>query len=340
MQHPTPILHSLGLLKWVLVALLTVVVLGTLGYMLLEDASLLDALFMTVTTITTVGFREVVPLRPAGRIFTMLLIFAGFGVLMLAFGVLTQTAVEGTFRRLVENRRMQNQVDKLKKHFVLCGCGRIGRHVLNEMRELGQPVVVIESDAEAVEALKQEGVLALHGSGAEEEMLVRANLAAARGLIVAVGTDAESVFIILTARDLNPDLFILARAIEEKNEDKLRRAGANRVIAPYRFIGKRMTSFILHPTVVDMLDSVMFAGELDLGMEGMLVHAASPLAGRTLRDSNIREKHGLMIIGVRKAQGNILFNPAADEVIEPGDTLVSIGEKDALGKLAKLLGGE
>jgi voltage-gated potassium channel len=340
MQQPNRILHTLGLLKWVVLALLLVMLIGAAGYMYIEAVPFIDALYMTVTTITTVGFGDKYPLTTGGRVFTMALIFAGFGVIMLAVGVLTQMAVEGTFRRVMERRRVQNQIDKFKRHFVLCGCGRIGRHVLTALQEIGEKVVVIESDAETVENLTLEGVPALHGSGAEEDMLNRANLAAARGLIVTVGTDAEAVFIILTARDLNPDLFIVARALEERNDEKLRRAGANRVVSPYRVIGKRMASFITHPAVIDMIDSVMFTGELDLGIEGIVVYSGSPLAGKTLRDSGIRESLGLMIIGVRKVHGNTLFNPHAEEVIEPGDTLLTIGDKDSLAKLAKLVGGK
>jgi voltage-gated potassium channel len=234
---------------------------------------------------------------------------------------------------------MLSQIQSLKNHFVICGCGRIGRYVLNELRVVKAPVVVIEQDQHVIDELSREGVLCLQGSGADEETLVAANITTARGLVVTVATDAETVFIILTARDLNPNLFVIARAIEEKNEDKLRRAGAARVISPYRFIGQRLAGSLLHPAVVDMLDTVLFGGELDLGMEGVIVERGSPLAGLALRDSGIRDKLGLMIIGIRKAEGNMLFNPTADEVIEPGDTLISMGDKRALKKLNDFLAG-
>jgi voltage-gated potassium channel len=333
-------LRSLGLLKWVFALLLLVTLVGTAGYMYLEGAPFLDALYMTVITITTVGYGEIVPLHGPGRLFTMALLFAGFGVIMLAVGVLTQAAVEGSLTRVVERRRVQKQVDKLKNHFVLCGCGRIGRYILDELRQVNVGVVVIDQSESVLAELAEKNVLCLHGNATDEDVLERANLPGAKGLVVTVATDAEAVFIILTARDLNPDLFIVARAIEENNEAKLRRAGANRVISPYRLIGKRLASFILHPAVVDMLDTVMFSSELDLAIEGITVYSSSPLAGRTLRESNIREKLGLMIIGIRKAHGNILFNPAADEIIEPGDTLISIGEKQALQKLSEHLTAE
>ncbi|NLH47139.1 MAG: potassium channel protein [Myxococcales bacterium] len=332
-------MHSVRLLRWVAFGLLLVLTYGTAGYMSLAGADFVNALYMTVTSITTVGFGEIIPLDRTGRIFTMSVIFFGVVLIMMAIGVLTQIAVEGTLRRVLEKRRMTKQIHRMQNHYVLCGCGRIGKYILEELRKVEAPVVVIEQNLEVADQLNRDGVLCIHGNATEEETLEKTNLEQARGLVVAIGSDAEAVFIILTARDHNPDLFIVARALEEKNELKLRRAGANRVLSPYRFIGKRMASSILSPAIIDMLDSIMYSGELDLAMEGLLVYSSSPVAGKSLRDSGIREKLGLMIIGIRKAHGNIHFNPTADEVIEPGDTLISIGEKDSLRKLTDFLSG-
>jgi len=333
-------LDSLRLVKYIFLALLLILGWGSIGYMLIENVPFLDALYMTLITITTVGYNEIFPLSHTGRLFTMLLIVCGVGVILISFGVLTQVAVEGSLRRIVGRKRMENKIEKLKGHYVLCGCGRIGHMVFHEMMDRHIPVVVIDHKQEIIEQLTDEGSLAILGSATEEETLERANVKQARGLVVTVSSDAEAVFIILSVRDLNPDLFIIARAIEEGNERKLIQAGANRVISPYRLVGKRVTNAILRPAVIDMLDTLMFESDLDLVIEGTEVYADSPLAGVTLRDSGIRQKLGLIIIGIQKGEGNILFNPQPNEVIAPGDTLISIGDKNALRKLAELLRGK
>jgi voltage-gated potassium channel len=333
-------LESLRLLKYVFIALALVLVWGTLGYMLIEHAKFLDAVYMTVISITTVGYGEIFHLSQRGRIFTMLLIMAGLGVILVSFGVLTQIAVEGSLRRIWGRRRLEKTIAKLKNHFILCGSGRIGSLVVRELREMNLPLVVIERNPQVVEELTREGVLVLSGSATDEETLEQANIQQAKGLIVTVSSDAEAVFIILSARNMNPDLFIIARDIGEGNERKLKQAGANRVISPYRLMGKRMVNALLRPAVIDMLDTIMFGGELDLAIEGTEVYSNSPLAGQKLRDSGIRQKLGLIIIGIQQANGNIIFNPSPDEEISPGDTLISVGEMDAIRRLADWLQGK
>jgi voltage-gated potassium channel len=332
-------LESLRLLKWVLLMLALVLLFGTLGYSYLENVPPFEAFYMTVITITTVGFGETIQLHEGGRLFTVFLIFLGAGMIMLTVGVLTQVAVEGTYLRGREKKRVLSKIKKLEGHYVVCGAGRIGKYVIGELKKRDVPLVVLEADEQVAEELTADNQLCICGSATDEEVLERANLENAKGLVVTVSTDAEAVFIILTARDLNPDLFIVARAIEEHNESKIRRAGANRVMSPYRLIGRRMANSMLHPAVIDMLDNVMFSDELDLALEGLKVYSGSAVAGQTLRESSIRDKFGLVVIGVQKAHGNLVFNPKADEVIEAGDTLISIGEKDALMRLAEYLSG-
>jgi len=333
-------LESLRLLRYVVLALVTVLVWGTVGYMLIEHAAPLDAVYMTIISITTVGYGEVFPLTHGGRIFTMLLIMSGLGVILVSFGVLTQIAVEGSLRRIWGRRRVEKNIAKLKNHYILCGSGRIGSLVVRELLEMKMPLVVIEKDLHVAQELSSEGVLVVEGSATEEETLDKANIQQAKGLIVTVSSDAEAVFIILSARNLNPDLFIIARDIGEGNERKLKQAGANRVISPYRLMGKRMVNALLRPAVIDMLDTIMFGGELDLAVEGTEVYSNSPLAGQKLRDSGIRQKLGLIIIGIQQANGNLIFNPSPDEVISPGDTLISVGEMEAIRRLADWLQGK
>ncbi len=327
------------LLKWVLMSLVAVLLMGTFGYTYLEGVQPFDAFYMTVITITTVGFGETIELSHAGRWFTVIIIFMGAGMIMLTLGVLTQLAVEGTMLRARERKRVQKRINGLQGHYVVCGAGRIGHYVIGELKKRNVPLVILERDEQVFQQLLDDGMLALHGSAAEDDTLLKANLERAHGLVVTVSSDAEAVFIILTAREANPDLFIVARTIEEAHESKLRRAGADRVMSPYSLIGKRMANSMLHPAVIDMIDTVMFSDELDLSLEGLRVYSSSPVAGQFLRDSRIRDKFGLMIIGIQKAHGNILFNPQASEMIEPGDTLIVIGEKLALTRLTEYLGG-
>lgn len=331
-------MESLRLLKWVVLSLGLVLLFGTVGYSVIENVSPFQAFYMTVITVTTVGYGETFAMDERGRLFTIFLIFLGAGMIMLTIGMLTQIAVEGSFRRAREKKRVQKKINALRNHYVICGAGRIGRYVLGELLRMNVPVVIVDSDEDVALSYHDEGLLCVCGSATEEETLIRANLAHARGLVVSVRTDAESVFIILTAREINPDLFIVARAIDEGNESKLRRAGANRVMSPYRLIGKRMANSMLHPAVIDMIDTVMFSDELDLALEGIKVFSSSPIVGKTLRESNIRGKFGLIVIGIQKAHGNVLFNPSAEEIIEPGDTLISMGDKDTIGRLTTYLG--
>lgn len=333
-------MESLRLLKYIVLAIIVIVAWGTIGYVLIEGASLMDALYMTVITIATVGFGEVFELSQVGKAFTIILIIAGTGIILVSFGVLTQIALEGSLRRIMGRKRVEKEISKLKKHYIIGGSGRIGGLVVDEMRRLGIPFVIIENDPERAEQLSEQNILVIHGNATEEEVLEKANIMEAKGIVVTVSSDAEAVFIILSARNLNPDLFVIARAIDDHNERKLKQAGANRVISPYRLVGKRMTNAILRPAVIDMLDTLMFESHLELAIEGTEVYSNSLLAGLTLRESGIREKLGLIIIGIQKANGNILFNPDPEEKIAPGDALISIGENESIRRLADWLSGK
>ena len=333
-------MESLRLLKYVLLAVVLVLVWGTVGYMYITGADLFTALYMTVISISTVGFSEVVPVSVAGRIFTMLLIMAGVGVILVSVGVLTQVAVEGSLQRFWERRRVEKTIAKSKNHYIVCGCGRIGTLVVRELKERNVGLVIIERDQQLANELLADGFLVVEGNATDEETLEQANIQQARGLIVTVSSDAEAVFIILSARNLNPDLFIIARDIGEGNERKLKQAGANRVISPYRLMGKRMVNALLRPAVIDMLDTIMFGGEMNLAIEGTEVYSNSPLVGRSLRDSGIRQQLGLIIIGIQQADGNVVFNPPPEAVISPGDTLISVGEMEAIRRLADWLQGK
>lgn len=322
-------------LPYVIVAGVFVVVFGTAGYMIIENAGFLDSLYMTVITITTVGYREVFDLSPAGKIFTLILIMSGVGVILTSFGLLTQVVVEGQFRQIYGRRKMERKITALRNHYIVCGFGRVGSLVCRELTARNVPLVVIEKRPERVAELEREQYLYVVGDSGDENVLLSASIEHAKGLILCLSTDADAVFAILVAKDLNPDLFILARAQEEHAERKLVQAGANRIISPYSTVGTRMANAILRPAVVDLLEITSINSELGLVMEGVIVNKGSRLEGKTLLESEIKSKLGLIIIGIRKEDGMMVFNPESDETIMAGDTLITMGHDESVRRLGE-----
>lgn len=326
-------------LKAGLVALLIIIVGGTLGYSLIDGFTPLDALYMTVITISTVGFREVGVLSTAGRIFTILLIIAGVGTVFFVFTSAAQKAIEGALKGFVGRRKMEKEVEKLHDHYIICGYGRMGRSICKELWKKTIPFVCIEKDGELIEKLKQEAFLWIHGDATEEEVLLRAGIERANGLVACVKSESENVFITLTARGLNPALCIVARAEDEGSERKLTRAGADKVISPYHIGGLRMAYSLLKPAVCDFIELVTSSEHLELEMEELPLRTLSPLPGLPLGDSKVREALGTsIIVAVKKSTGHMLFNPPPDTVMELGDTLIVLGKPDELKKLEELVG--
>ena len=268
-----------------LLALLLVVAVGVFGYRFLEGLSFLDAFYMTIITISTVGFREVADFSLAGRILTIVLILFGVGTALLVFTSITQWVVEGELRQLWGRRRVERRIEQLQDHHILCGFGRVGRLIAKEFGRQKVPFVLIEKDRETLERHQWDGLLAIQGDATEEENLIRAGVQRARGLITALPSDAENLLITLTARDLNPRIYIVARGGEEEgSERKLGRAGANKVISPYHMGGLRMAHAILKPTVVDFMEIATHSESLELEMEEIQIGPDSSLAQIALKD--------------------------------------------------------
>jgi voltage-gated potassium channel len=321
-------------LKISLWLLLLVIAGGVLGYHLLEKLSLLDALYMTVITVSTVGFKEVIEFSPVGRLFTIFLILFGVGTAFLVFTNITQWVVEGELRQLLGRRSLERRIERLQDHYILCGLGRVGRLIAKEFGKERAPFVVIEKDREVLARHQWEGLLFVQGDATQEENLIAARIQRAKGLITALPSDAENLLITLTARDLNPNIYILARGSEEEgSERKLARAGANKVISPYHIGGLRMAHAILKPTVVDFIEIATHSESLELEMGEIRIGALSPLANVALKDSGIRQDHGVIIVAVKKHSGTMVFNPAPDILLEPEDRLVAIGEPEQLKRL-------
>jgi voltage-gated potassium channel len=316
--------------------LMAILLIGSLGYVILEGWSFFEGLYMTVITLTTVGYGEVRPLTQTGRTFTILLIFWGVGFMFYVVMAIAQMVVEGQLRDVFGRRRLEREIRNLKDHFIICGFGRIGEVIARELRNNRIPIVVVDNRPQHTTMLDRSGYLHVIGNATQEEVLLTAGIDRARGLISVVSSDADNVYIVLTARSMNPSLTIVSRAGETGSEQKLRRAGANEVISPYELGGQRMAQTILRPTVVDFMDVALGEG-IDLSLEEIPVGGKSDIIGKPLKDSGIRQRLDLIIVAIKRLDGTMLFNPQPDAPILHGDTLIALGSKVNLDKLMHLL---
>jgi voltage-gated potassium channel len=320
--------------------LLVVLSLGTTGYMLIEKWSLLDSLYMTVITITTVGYREMGPMSPAGMIFTMFLVFSGMGLIIYILGAVAQAMVEFQLGSVIGRRKLLSKIRAMKNHYIICGFGRIGKIICRELKANRIPMVLIDNGSGVDPTMEQEEIPFIHGDATAEEMLVNAGIERAKGLVSVVRSDADNVFITMSARGLNPNLFILSRAEEERTEKKLMRAGANRVVMPYHIGGQKMAHAIVKPAVSDFLELTVHNRKIGLEMGEVVVRAKSALCGVKLIDSGIRQQMDVIIIAIQKKDGEMKFNPSSQTQIESGDTLIALGESEDISRLARISSGE
>ncbi len=317
-----------------MVALVLVSVAGTIGYLALGFGPL-DAVYQTVTTVSTVGFREVEPLTPAGKVFTMALILVGVGAALYAFSVLIETFLEGQLNELLGRRRMEQSIASMRDHVIICGWGRVGRSIGSELVDGNRDLVVVERN----EAKLDGGPPAVVGDATEDAVLRAAGIERASALVAAADSDAANSFIVLSARALNPDLFIVARTRNEDSGDKLYRSGADRVVNPQNIGGARMAAFVLRPHVAEFLDVVMHEGTLEFRLEEVAVTASSPIAGRSLRDTHIRDRTGALVLALRDERGQFRTNPDPDAEVRAGHVIIAIGTQDELDALVALVGG-
>jgi len=322
----------------IIVALLiSIVTAGTVGFELIEGWGFMDALYMTVITISTVGYQEIRPLGEAGRIFNMILIFFGLGTTTYVAASVVQFMVEGRIRAIMGRRRLDRRIDRLRNHYIVCGYGRIGRILCQTLQQKPVDLVAVENSPDLVPVLEQDGVLFVQGEATSEETLQRAGIARARGLVAVLGTDTDNVFLVLTARQLAPQLLIIARASREESKGKLRAAGANIVESPYEMGAFRLAQRIMRPAVTSFLDSAFSETRKDIQMEELAVSDRSPLAHLSLKDSGIRQKYNLIIIAIKTTDGAMLFNPSFEATIRPGDTVIAVGEVENLDRLEHAL---
>ncbi|MDA8320453.1 MAG: potassium channel protein [Actinomycetota bacterium] len=320
--------RSLRRVQFALLAVLAVLVVGSIGYVLL-GFGLLDAVYQTVTTITTVGFREVRPLDPVGKIFTIALILAGVGTVLYSFSVVLEALVEGHLRAHFERRRMDRTIAKMTGHTIVCGWGRVGRAVGRYLTGLGDDVVVVDLDPRRVAEIPFPAIV---GDVTDDETLRTAGIMRARALVAAINTDAENVYVTLSARALRPDLVIVARARTDETESKLLRAGATRVVNPQRIGGQRIAAAAAQPNVVEFLDVVMHDGSLEFRLGEVAVRAGSVLAGRAISAPEVARTRAL-VLALRAADGTFLTNPPVDTRIQADQVLIAIGTEQQLSAL-------
>ncbi|SES94123.1 potassium channel family protein [Anaerobranca gottschalkii] len=319
--------------------LLTFIFLATIGYSYLLDVSLIDALYMTVITISTVGYGEVAEMTPTAKLFSIFVIFSGLGMVGYIFTSIGAYLIEGIFNEMWRKRQMQRKIEQLKDHYILCGAGDTGESVITEFQKAKVPFIVIDRREEKVNELIKEGVLALQGDATHEDDLAKCRIKWAKGLISTLATDADNVFTVLTAREMNPDLYIISRAIEKNSRQKLIRAGANNTISPNEIEGKRMAALLLKPTIISFLDIITHAGDVELDLEDVIICCDSQLAGTKLKDAKIPEKTGLIVLAIKKgAENQLHFNPSPNDVLNPGDVMVVLGREEQIGKLREIAG--
>jgi voltage-gated potassium channel len=302
---------------------------GAFGYMILENTGFWMGMYLTVITVFTVGYGDIVPIHPAGRVFTVFLVISSVSFVMYTFSKITETMIEGELRGLFKRRKMNKQISRLRDHYIVCGFGRIGKEICKILQEHHRPFLVIEKDEEESKSLDELQYMRLEGDAADDDVLQSAGIDRAKGLVSVVASDADNLYITLTARGLNPSLYIMARSSGGPGvQTKLKRAGASKVISPYSIGARRMAHLIVRPTVSDFIDLTMRAGELDLMMEELKVSEASHLNGKNLIESEIRKKYDVIVVAIKRQDGVMLFNPRSETVIMAGDILIVLGASE------------
>jgi voltage-gated potassium channel len=310
-----------------------VVTFGTVGYMLIEGWNAWDALYMTVISVTTAGYREVHPLSRRGELFTMVVLTVGVATVLYSFSFVMARLVEGDLESRWVRRRRERMLDELTNHFIICGFGRMGLIIAQEFVRQSVPFVIIERDSDRMQQAVDAGFLAVEADASSEQVLKRVQIDRARGFIAAVSTDAENVYAVLTARLLRPDLYIIGRAETEDAKGKLVRAGADRVVSPYQIGGLQLAQTALRPAVVDFVQIATSSENLELNMEQVEIGEGSVLAGQSIVKANLRQRFGVVVVGIQRSDGRMEFNPSPDAVMRAGDHLVVLGHLDKLREL-------
>jgi len=321
------------------VALLLIVAGGTIGFVVVEHYSWFDAFYMTLITISTVGYAEVHPLSHAGRVFNSFLIFFGVIIMLLAVGGMTQVIIELELNQYFQKRRSKKMIDSLHDHYIVCGFGRVGRGAAAELSRAKAPFLIVDNNEERVEGAIHAGMLAVLADATSDETLRDAGIMRAKGLIATLQSDADNLFVILSAKALKPTLLVSTRIATEQTENKMRLAGADYVFAPYDMTGNKMAQVMLKPHVFQFIDFTTKSIGLNVGIEQLRVPQSSDLSSKSLEELQIRKELGVIVLAIRKSDGQMLFNPPADAAIDGGDYLIVMGEAANLRRLEQVLTG-
>jgi voltage-gated potassium channel len=316
--------------------MVSVITFGILGYIIVEGWGFFDALYMTIITITTVGYHEVHDLTQPGRVFSMALMLSGVGTMFYMFGVVAKVVLEGELRDILGRKKLTKKIENLKNHYIVCGFGRMGSIICNELSHNKAPYVVIEGDPEIVASMDAD-TLTLQGDATQDSVLKEAGIDRAKGLISVLSSDANNLYVVLSARGLNQNLRIVARASEEGAEQKLKRAGADSVVSPYFIGGLRIAHTLIKPAVVDFIEFATRSGNLELQMEEVKVPTNSKIVHQSLHESGIGKNLGIIIVAIKRDEGDMEFNPTSSSKIETGDTLIAMGETKQLQALEEFV---
>ena len=323
-------------LKIALLGLFSLFIIGTIGFHIIEGWSLIESLYTTVITLSTVGYGDFYPETEKGRIFTIILIIFGVGTMLYTVVLFTETMVEARFRSILGRGRLEKMLKKLNDHYIICGCGRIGYLICKELTAEKIDFVVVDNNPETIQKIEEEGFIYYKGDASQDKTLIAAGIKRAKGIVCALPTDPENLYVILTAKELNPNIYILSRSEEMESEHRLLRAGADRVMSPYTLGGMRMAMAITKPAMLDFIEITTRRQSLELRMEELEICDGSPFIGKSLEESEIRARHGLIIVAVKKDTGKMIFNPLANYIISNGDKLIALGEDENVSRFAKV----
>lgn len=320
-----------------LALIILMMLIGTIGFHVIEGWSFLDCLYMTVITIFTVGFKEVRVLSPQGQIFTIFVILGGVGTAIFAFTKIAEIAFEGGINKFWRRKRMEKKLKNLKDHYIICGHGRMGKIVRERLEEEKLTFVVIDNKEEKLQDIKQtNSCLFIEGDATHEDILTKAGIKKAKGLAALLPTDADNLYLVLSAKLINPSLFILSKAMDEEAERKILQIGANKVVSPYKLSGLKIAQGLIRPTLVDFMDLIIRRKELALYMEELVVKKDSKIVNRNLTECDIRRTANVIVVAVKKPGEELVFNPSPDTKMETGDILLVLGDKNAVNQFENI----
>ncbi|QLY40684.1 potassium channel protein [Hujiaoplasma nucleasis] len=316
--------------------MLGILILGSIGYLIILDITFIDALYMTIITMSTVGFNEVSEMNTIAKMYTIIIILLSVGMIGYILKIVFDFFSQGDIRAVWRRNKMDKTIESLSNHYIICGAGDTGINVITQFIRREVPFVVVEKSEEAVKELDELNVLHILGDASKEEVLQKAGVERAKGLITTLSSDAENVFIVITARQLNHDIFIISRFHDRPTRSKLIHAGANRVVSPDEIGGKKMAQLMISPNVQFFVDNIIDAKNMSINMEEVVVHQDSELAGKSLRQADVSNKIGLIILGIRREEDKIIFNPKANEILRVGDRMIVVGSKEQITKISDI----